>query len=70
MKYPEWQVPYLAALAEADPARLFLKLNEAEAAIFNRLQALSTAPRESEERNALDDAIRNLRVLKRSREKF
>ena len=69
MKYPEWQVPYLAALAEADPARLFLKLNEAEAAIFNRLQDLSIA-RESEERNALDDAIRNLRVLKRARGKF
>jgi hypothetical protein len=54
-------------MAETDEAKLFLKLNKAEAAIFNRQQSLSAAPTENEERNALDDAIRTLRVLKKER---
>jgi len=61
----DWQTLYLAAMMEADNTKLFPKLNEAEAAIFNRLQALSTAKNCQEERTALDDAIRSLRVLKR-----
>jgi len=61
----DWQTLYLAAMMEADNTKLFPKLNEAEAAIFNRLQVLSTAKNCQEERTALDDAIRSLRVLKR-----
>jgi hypothetical protein len=61
----DWQTLYLAAMMETDNTKLFPKLNEAEAAIFNRLQALSTAKNCQEERTALDDAIRSLRVLKR-----
>ena len=60
-----WQTLYLAAMMEADNTKLFPKLNEAAAAIFNRLQALSTAKNCQEERTAPDDAIRSLRVLKR-----
>jgi hypothetical protein len=61
----DWQTLYLAAMMETDNTKLFPKLNEAEAAIFNRLQALSTAKNCQEERTALEDAIRGLRVLKR-----
>ncbi len=64
MYYPEWQAPYIAALAEADAVRKITKLNQAEAAMLNRLKALPTTARRVEKRNALDDAIRNLRALK------
>ena len=66
----DWQTLYLAAMMEADNIKLFPKLNEAEAAIFNRLQALSTVENCQEERTALDDAIRGLRVLKRDQLRF
>lgn len=66
----DWQTLYLAAMMEADNTKLFPKLNEAEAAIFNRLQALSTVENCQEERTALDDAIRGLRVLKRDQLRF
>jgi hypothetical protein len=52
-----------------DNSKLRANLNNAEAAILNRLQALSTAANE-EERTALDDAIRSLRILKRDKLKF
>jgi len=60
----DWQTPYIAAMTEADKARLPTRVNEAEAAIFNRLQELSSI-KTCEERTALDDAIRGLRILKR-----
>jgi hypothetical protein len=66
----EWQTLYLATMLEADNTELFVKLKEAEAAIFNRLQALSTAENCQEEQTALDDAIRGLRVLKRDQLRF
>jgi len=66
----DWQTLYLAAMMEADNIKLFPKLNEAEAAIFNRLQALSAVENCQEERTALDDAIRGLRVLKRDQLRF
>ena len=65
-----WQTLYLAAMMEGDNTKLLPKLNEAEAAIFNRLQALSTVENCQEERTALDDAIRGLRVLKRDQLRF
>jgi hypothetical protein len=66
----DWQTLYLAAMMEADNIKLFPKLNEAEAAIFNRVQALSAVENCQEERTALDDAIRGLRVLKRDQLRF
>jgi multidrug efflux pump subunit AcrA (membrane-fusion protein) len=51
-------------MVETDDTKLHAKMNAAEAAIFDRLQTLSGATN-SEERTALDDAIRSLRILKR-----
>jgi hypothetical protein len=65
----DWQTLYIAAMTEADKTELPARVNEAEAAIFNRLQELSRA-RNLEELTALDDAIRGLRVLKRERLNF
>jgi len=65
----DWQTLYIAAMAEADRVNLPARVHEAEAAIFNRLQALSSV-KSCEERTALDDAIRGLRILKRERLNF
>lgn len=68
--YPEWQASYLAAMLENDRTKLVEKLKEAEAAIFDRLQDLSDNTKNGDERTALDDAIRSLRLLKRESLKF
>jgi len=66
IKYPDWQPEYLAAVMEADVARLTEKVHLAEAAIFNRhlLLASGDGTDNAEELQALADAIKELRVLK------
>jgi hypothetical protein len=63
--YPEWQAEYQAALLELDPKRLFERVTAAETAIFNRLQAMSHNSDRQAERQAIEDALAALRVLKR-----
>ena len=63
--YPEWQAEYQAALLELDPKRLFERVTAAETAIFNRLQAISHTLDGHAERQAIEDALSSLRVLKR-----
>ena len=63
--YPEWQAEYQAALLELDPKRLFERVMAAETAIFNRLQAMSHTSDGHAERQAIEDALASLRVLKR-----
>jgi hypothetical protein len=63
--YPEWQVEYQAALVELDPKALFERVMAAETAIFNRFQAMSHNSDETAERQAIEDALAALRVLKR-----
>ncbi len=63
--YPEWQAEYLAALVELDPKTLFERITVAETAIFNRLQAVSHHSDGHAERQAMEDALLSLRVLKR-----
>jgi hypothetical protein len=63
--YPEWQHEYLAALVELDPKTLFERVRAAETAIFNRLQAISHNPDSHAERQAIEDALAGLRILKR-----
>jgi hypothetical protein len=63
--YPEWQAEYQAALLELDPKRLFGRVTAAETAIFNRLQAMSPTSDGHAERQAIEDALASLRVLKR-----
>ena len=62
----DWQALYIAAMAEPDKGKLSTRMNEAETAIFDRLQELSSI-KTCEEQTALDDAIRGLRVLKKER---
>ena len=63
--YPEWQREYQAALLELDSERLRERVAAAETAIFNRLQAISRGSNHTAERQAIEDALASLRVLKR-----
>jgi len=65
--YPEWQHEYLAALVEGDPKTLFERVTAAEAAIFNRLQAISKNPDSQAERRAIQDALASLRILQKEK---
>lgn len=63
--FPEWQPEYQAALLELDPKQLMDRVKAAETAIFNRLQVISGTNDSSAERQAIEDALAGLRVLKR-----
>jgi hypothetical protein len=63
--FPHWQNEYQAALVELDREKLPQRVAAAEAAIFNRLQAISQSFDHQAERQAIEDALTALRVLKR-----
>ena len=63
--YPEWQHELQAALMEHDREKLLEQVTAAEAAIFNRLQAISQSQDHEAERHAIQDALARLRILKR-----
>lgn len=61
----DWKKTLHEALVEVNPEKLREKVVEAEAAIFQRLQALGQSSDSSEERHALQDASNALLTLKR-----
>jgi hypothetical protein len=63
--YPAWQNEYETALLELDPEKLPQRVEAAEAAIFERLQAISQSTDHHTERQVIEDALTGLRVLKR-----
>jgi hypothetical protein len=67
LKYPEWQKPYLDALVEPDHAKLQERIAAAKTAISNRLHAISASSDHHAERQAMEDALASLRVLKREK---
>jgi predicted DNA-binding protein (UPF0278 family) len=67
LKYPEWQNPFREALLELDREKLQSKMMKAEEAIFQRLQQLAETSDSHAERQAIEDAISALRVLKREK---
>jgi hypothetical protein len=60
-----WQHDYQAALLELDPETLPKRVQAAETAIFKRLQTISQSSDNQAERQAIEDALASLRVLKR-----
>jgi hypothetical protein len=61
----EWQELYQAALLELRPEELRQRIEKAEGAIQKRLTELSRDDSDSaQESQALDDALRGLRVLR------
>ena len=65
IRYPEWQEPYQQALLEPDEEQLSARVAAAEMAISNRLRALAGNSNHHAERQAIEDALASLRVLKR-----
>lgn len=67
LKFPEWQWPVLEALQEKDnPDKTKLKalVLAAETAVYNRQQAITKGDNHEAEREAIEDAVAILRVLK------
>jgi hypothetical protein len=71
LMFPEWQIPLQDLILEIDRAKLHEKMQRVESLIYDRLQQLQ-AQRDGHvaEREALNDAISVLRVLKRDKLDF
>ena len=66
VRYPEWQNEYRAALLEFDKIKLFERVAAAETAIYKRLQQIAQSSGHQAERQAIEDALATLRVLKKN----
>jgi hypothetical protein len=66
IRYAEWREPYQQALLELDQKKLSERIAAAETAISNRLRAIDGDSNHHAERQAIDDALSSLRVLKRN----
>jgi hypothetical protein len=67
----EWQGLLQDAILEFQPEKLRAKVQTAEAAIFDRAQALSLFLHGNhEERQAIEDALSTLRVLRKNNSAF
>ena len=62
LQFPDWQIPYLEALIETNEIRCTFKMGAAVRTIAQRLTRPMNALA-AEEREALEDALLNLRVL-------
>jgi hypothetical protein len=62
----EWREPYQQALLELDQKKLSERIAAVETAISNRLRAIAGDSNHHAERQAIDDALSSLRVLKRN----
>lgn len=65
LPYPQWQACYRDALIELDHDKLKDRVRQAESAIVDRLQTLAPSRESLMERQAIADALANLRCLKR-----
>lgn len=62
----EWYVLYRDAMLELQSARITGRIADTRAAVIARLEKLKDMPRfQNQEREAIDDALRGLKVLER-----
>lgn len=61
----QWRSEYAAALAEKDRPTLFKRVEIAEAALFNRQEALMQSSDGHNERREIASALKNLQRVKR-----
>jgi len=66
MNQAEWYNLYSHALVEHDPVKLRFRINEAEAAMFVRIQDLIQNPDSNSEREIIANALSNLHALQRN----
>ena len=64
-RFTQWQREYEAALRETDSVALFKRVEVAEAAIFNRIEALMYSSDGFVERREIEKALGKLLVLKK-----
>ncbi len=69
-RFPNWQREYESALLETDESVLFKRVEVAEAAILTRRDALEHDSNSQTERGGIEEALANLRVLKKDRLHF
>jgi len=62
-----WERQNLSTVLETDEVRLGVRVKTLEAKLFMRLLDLTGAPQDQEESKAVEEALRNLAVLKQER---
>ncbi len=70
LKYPSWQNPLRDAMLEVDPRKLAAKIQQVDALISERLQAIASDTDHRDEREAIADAASMLLVLKKEERQF
>lgn len=63
LRYPNWQVPYRAALIETNPKLLTQKIAAAEQAATLRFKELENSADRRAEQTALTDTLTALKIL-------
>ena len=69
-RFRDWQNAYEATLAESDTAALFKLVEIAESSIRIRRASLEGSSDHHAERQAMEDALVNLQIVKEERLKF
>jgi|ERR1700730_3723254 len=67
LKFPVWQVPLQDLILEFDPKKLAEKIQRVETVIFERQQQLYQGSDGHVEREALNDGLNIIRVIKRDK---
>jgi hypothetical protein len=67
LKYPQWQSPLREAILEFDREKWREKLERVENLILERFQELRLGTDGDSEREAINDALSVLRIIKRDR---
>lgn len=67
LRFPAWQRAYEATLQTTDQAALFKLVEVAESAMLVRRDLLNGVSSHTDERNALEDALRVLAGIKKER---
>lgn len=70
LMFPDWQLPYLFALAPGSPETLGERVDSAERAILVRLAELVSRPEREMEQFAIRDALDALFVIKKEKLDF
>jgi len=66
-KFPEWQAPFQELLLESDTEKLTRRTQEMEAIFLDRLQQLNRDRDGQGEKDAIFDALKILRIVKRDK---
>ena len=64
LKYPKWQAEFQEVVLEFDRENLVAKIQRFETVVFARVQELAPTSDYGDERQAIDDALTTIRILK------